>query len=277
MTYRANLPGYGLTEFTDEAEYQEALRTVSQSPAAQAPSAQNDSEPMRAITDIVEQMRAYARGLPLGSKPQKAVYDVIGKEMDIVKYQGRPLTEVEQRERTKKAIAKDVANIFKILPEIETYRGIKSGPAWLTQLGGSYAGLNPEYAQYRQKIRNLRIPVVKRLQGEGGNTAKEEQVSAEEFFPTGGSLLFEERGRPRALVNLLEGIHSQSGINLLDIVDRQTVERAARSDPEGKLKAFLDASAGTPPTMSAGGRPPWMRPRSPQDLSDEELLRSLGK
>lgn len=218
------------------------------------------------------------RNLPFNSKEQKQAQEIFSKELEMYLKTNpqltKGLTQADMKEKAKGNIAKDIANIFQVLPEIETYDGWKSVPAWLTQLGGSMIGENPELSQYRNKIEQLKIPVVKQIQGDVGAVSDIQERKAKEYFPSGADMLFEERGRPRGLINLFQGVESGTGINLTDLLSREQIEKAGGPDPEGMLKAFLDQVYGQATAAPTTSKPSSGGGSAAQKA--QELLRQRG-
>jgi hypothetical protein len=151
----------------------------------------------------------------------------------------KPLTQAQLKDKAKESISKDISNIFDLLPEIETYKGWKSLPAAGVQKAGAFVGENPEYSQYIQKLKQLKIPVIKQVQGDVGAVSDTQERSALDYFPYSSDTLFEEKGRPRAIVNLLQSVKAGTGVDLQEMVTPEQMSKAAGPDPEGYLKSYL--------------------------------------
>lgn len=187
-------------------------------------------------------IKEYAGSLPLGSKEQEKalkMYEAARDDYLKLNPQSSGMKEFEQKEKNKQKTAIDIANLIKKLPEIETYPGIASGPAWAAQKVGAMIGLNPDLSDYDQKVSMLTVPVARGIMGDVGAVSDYAQKKAESYFPQGPTQLFSQKGRPRAIGNLIDSIQSQTGIDLTTLISPEELKAAAGPDPEGFIANIL--------------------------------------
>ena len=143
----------------------------------------------------------------------KKTSDLLKTKLDMMMDERKRLSTVEI-DPIKRGVIDAIKPQLARLKDIETTSPLASHANWAIQNIGSFLNLNPELKAYEESQEGLKIPVTRKLMGEGGSTTATEQESSKKMaFPTGTGL-YSKNVRPQLLNNVFDTVKGIAGVDL---------------------------------------------------------------
>jgi hypothetical protein len=216
--------------------------------------AQFRTQRLAEIDDELDFLREQA-----SSTSNKNTLNILGKKIDILEtekkgFQAPTKSKAQAKQEGLEGVINALLPQFARLQDIETTSG---GPLSVVnrvvQNIGSSLDLNPELTAFETAQEGLKIPILKNLLGEVGQTAEQEQLAAKALVFPSGTALFSKETRPEALENAFTAIKGVSGVDIKEELEKSDpgILQKIGAFPIGESIGTGDVSAITGPSVTA--------------------------